>query len=157
MPRFLSNLYVLICVIYTRKYSDGRDLEILTDLRVLRSLEHESMGISSVCMYICRPLSARMRASLALERLNGFYSYTVFKSLSTTRPDWARNQEWLCCRSPAANYSPALLRSEPGEHERSSSRNMGLSEMPSNTKYLFCRKWLILFWLDFGSLWGSSP
>jgi hypothetical protein len=53
------------------------NLEILTGLNVFKRTEFEKAASwYAVCLHVC------MNVSLAPERLNGFYSYSIFESLS---------------------------------------------------------------------------
>jgi hypothetical protein len=72
----LSHTYSM----YMRKHSDGEkiDLMFLTALRIFSHPHYKQLvfGIRSICMYVC------MFTSLEPERLDGFYSYSAFKSSS---------------------------------------------------------------------------
>jgi hypothetical protein len=50
-----------------------RVLDVLADLHVLSTPEYEKVAFGMLCVCLCAPV--------APERLDGFYSYSIFKSL----------------------------------------------------------------------------
>jgi hypothetical protein len=55
------------------------DLDIVTDLQIFSTSIKKKWLWGGVCLSVCS--SAHARASLVSERWDGFYSYSVFKSL----------------------------------------------------------------------------
>jgi hypothetical protein len=82
-----------------------------------------------VCMHMCKYVC--ICTSLSPELMDGFYYYSIFKSI---------------CR-----------RSTPGEYEYSSSRNRGTSNEPARIKWRLSRKRLYRFRSNFCKLWRPSP
>jgi hypothetical protein len=109
------------------------DLLILTDFHILNPSEYEKLilGTQSVCLSTAARMDGRMCASLAPGRLGGFYSYSVFISLSFT-------DRW------------------PVNTIHCSSENRSPSNRRQKRQCRFPRKHLQQFWLNFSNLWRSS-
>jgi hypothetical protein len=86
--------------LYPRRWYSSIDLEILTDLHVLKPPWIRKSGFwNAACLYVC------MRNYLALGRLDGFYSYSV-------------------------SESSIRHKKVPGKHEHPSSKSRGPSDGP---------------------------
>jgi hypothetical protein len=98
--------HFIMHITYMRKHCDGEtiDLEILTDLHVSCTPENETVafGIPFVCLSLCMH-----GPSLAPERLNGFYSYSV----STDQP--RVNMSTLASRGKIAIFQQYMETTRP--------------------------------------------